>query len=89
MANRGIDISQHQSSALSTDAIRQADFVFAMTQSHRKRVLELIPQAEQRVHRLLGDQDVQDPIGGSQQDYESCANTIERGVSARLEEITL
>ena len=38
---------------------------------------------------LLEDQDVRDPIGGSEEDYEACARTIENGVRDRLKEVCL
>ncbi len=36
---------------------------------------------------LLEDLDVRDPIGGSEEDYEACAQTIEAGVRDRLKEV--
>ena len=88
MGDRGIDISQHRSSHLSEDVIRHADHVFAMTRSHLDRIIGLVPQAADRVKLLLLDQDVVDPIGGDKGEYEACAKVIERGVRARLEEVT-
>ncbi len=88
MAGRGIDISAHRSSYLSPDVIRQADYVFVMTRGHRDRVIEMVPASRDRVVLLLDD-DVDDPIGGDKNEYERCAQMIEQGVRARLEEVTL
>jgi tRNA threonylcarbamoyl adenosine modification protein (Sua5/YciO/YrdC/YwlC family) len=87
MARRGIDLSDHQSQALTPEMIHQADFVFAMTESHRRAVLDMNPTAEESVRLLLDGEDVFDPIGGSEEDYERCAATIERGLQARLQEM--
>lgn len=89
MRKRGIDIADHASAALTAELIRQADFVFAMTSSHRNRIVEMVPTAESRVSLLLADEDVRDPLGGSEEEYDRCAATIEKGLNTRLTEIDL
>lgn len=89
MRRRGVDLADHRSSALTADLMRGSDYVFAMTASHYDAILRLAPGVEDRLKMLLKDEDVQDPIGGTEEDYEACARTIERGLSARLEEISL
>lgn len=87
MHRRGIDISGHASATLTVDLIQQADHVFAMTSHHRDTILSMLPSARDRVALLLEDLDVRDPIGGSEEDYEACAQTIEAGVRDRLKEV--
>lgn len=87
MARRGLDLSGHRSSALTVDIIRQADYIFTMTRSHLETVLTLSPEASERVGLLLDGQDVADPIGGGEGEYESCARLIEEGVRTRLADI--
>jgi protein-tyrosine phosphatase len=89
MARRGMDLSDHVSSALRTESIRQADFVFVMTRSHFRRVLELEPTPPGRVDLLVHGEDIADPVGGTIDDYEACAETIQRGLEARLKEVAL
>jgi len=89
MRKRGIDIADHASSPLTVELIRQSDYVFAMTSGHRSRVLDMVPGAESRVSRLLINDDVRDPLGGSEEEYERCALTIEEALNRRLEEIEL
>lgn len=89
MARRGIDLSGHASKALTADMVHEADLIFTMTRSHRDRVLGLVPLAQERVFLLLGDRDVQDPIGGSEEEYEQCAKAIEEGLTVRLQEVML
>ncbi len=87
MAKRGIDISSHASSQLDADVVHQADHVLVMTQSHRSRLLELCPSAADRIGLICGEADVDDPIGGSESDYDACAMRIELGLRDRLEEL--
>jgi protein-tyrosine phosphatase len=89
MARRGIDLSDHASAALTSQTVRQADYIFAMTGAHRDTIVRMVPSAEDRVRLLLDDGDVRDPIGGSEEDYERCARTVEKGLYARLQEVIL
>lgn len=87
MARRGIDIAAHGSSPLAPERLQQADHVLVMTAGHREAVLGVAPQAADRVALLLDGEDVADPVGGTEEDYEACARVIERGVQARMEAI--
>ena len=49
----------------------------------------MVPSAEDRVALLLDDEDVHDPIGGPEEDYEACARTVEKGLRTRLQEVIL
>ena len=89
MASRGIDLTDHVSSALSEERIQQADFVFVMTEAHLGAVSRLVPSARERVALLLEGRDVADPIGGEEEAYERCAQLIEQGVRARIEELAI
>ncbi|MCO6438975.1 MAG: threonylcarbamoyl-AMP synthase [Phycisphaerae bacterium] len=87
MLERGIDLHDHVSTLLTADQVRQADHCFTMTAAHRDAVNSLEPGSADRVALLLHDRDVEDPIGGTAQDYEQCAEILEQGLRARLEEI--
>lgn len=87
LARQGIDISQHASTALSADHVRQADYTWAMTRAHRDAIVNMVPSAADRVALLLDGEDVADPVGGTVEDYESCGQTIEKGVRARMQEV--
>lgn len=89
MKKRGLDLSQHTSTSLTSDMIRQADYVFAMTRSHVDRMIEMAPEVKERVILLLDNQDVHDPIGGADDEYEACAQTIEQGLESRLKEVVV
>jgi len=89
MASRGIDISGHQSAALTVEQVHQADHIFVMTEAHRRHVEDMVSSASLRVTMLLADRDLEDPIGGSREEYEACAQAIEKGVAARLQEVVI
>lgn len=87
MARRSIDLSEHIPAALSPEMVQRADYVFVMTRSHRDTVVGMAPLAADRVALLLDDQDIHDPLGGSEDEYERCAQTLEQGLQARLQEV--
>lgn len=89
MAKRGINLSGHVSSALSAEMVQQADYIFAMTQAHRETILQLVPSSESKVMLLLDGENVRDPMGSEEDEYERCAQTIERGLRVRLQEVTI
>lgn len=87
MDRRGIDLSGHASKALTAEMIERADYIYTMTQAHRDTVVGLVPGAEDHVALLLKDENVRDPIGGSEEEYEQCARVVERGLRDRLREV--
>jgi len=89
MARRSIDVSGHRSRLLSRELVEQADYVFAMTHAHRDAVQAVAPSAADRVVLLLEDEDLGDPIGGSEEEYEKCASVIERALQSRMQEVTI
>lgn len=89
LRDEGLDISDHRSTALSTEHLNRADHVFAMTRQHVKRIEQLCPSARGRVRLLCDDADVADPVGGSRDDYERCAKTIRQAIEQRISELRL
>lgn len=88
VAAMGVDLHQHQSQPLSESLVRCADAIFVMTRGHREEILRRWPQAAGRVHLLHPEgKEIEDPIGGSAEDYQACAREIEMAVRTRLEEL--
>jgi protein-tyrosine phosphatase len=87
MRRYGVDISDHRSRGLEEELIGQADHILTMTESHRRRVAELVPSAEDRCRLLAGDHEIDDPLGGSVEAYAACADDIEAALKNRLAEI--
>jgi len=81
----GVNIRAHRARLLGIDLINQADYIFAMADSHYRAVVEMVPQAADKTLPLAGDIDIADPIGGSLADYRGCANLIAKGVREQLE----
>ena len=87
MARRGIDISGHFSRSLIPEQVRQCDVILTMTSAHRESVVNSVSLVEDRTSRLVKDTDIQDPIGGTVEDYERCAQALEAGVQTWIQEV--
>lgn len=73
LAERGIDISMHESRPLTEGLLAEADLVLVMEEAHRRSILHMAPQHLHKVHLLTElagrHDDVADPVGGSRDDY--------------------
>ena len=88
LSRRGIDLSGHRSRALTPELVHEADHIYVMTRGHLDSVARMVPSARDRC-RPVGDGDVEDPIGGSTDVYAECADRIEAGLRARLQEVEI
>ncbi|MCA9127462.1 MAG: Sua5/YciO/YrdC/YwlC family protein [Planctomycetales bacterium] len=83
MRKRGLNIDDHQSSMLTDHALRYADTVLTMTNAHRNAIVNHFPELAAKVQLLShSNRDVADPFGGSQADYEACADEIDNYLSS-------
>jgi protein-tyrosine phosphatase len=87
MNRRDVSLSDHVSTPLSADQLQQADHIFVMTEGHRDAVLSMEPSVADRVSLLVDGENVRDPVGGSESDYEECARMVEQGLQSRLQEV--
>ena len=79
---RGGDLFNHAAVKLTRGQIEDADLILTMEASHKAYVLKLCPEAEGKVHTLLGytvgaEQDIEDPFGGEQDVYLKTLDRIE------------
>jgi len=88
-AAKGIDISAHRNQGLSRELIRASDFIFAMEQVHRQRIIALEPTAVNRCSLLAESRGIPDPIGHPQEFYDRCVDMIERAVKKRIGELAI
>lgn len=88
-AVKGVDLAHHASRRLTRTLVDASDFIFCMTRSHYEQVLLLSPEAEYKCALLVRDGDVPDPIGQSQQCFNTCADMIEAAVKTRVSELVL
>jgi protein-tyrosine phosphatase len=87
LKERGIDISGHGSSPVIAARIEEQDEVYALTSSHLDALLMSLPPGKGEHVQLLDPEggDIPDPIGGSLEQYERCAQRIAECVERRLE----
>ncbi len=85
---RGGDLSAHVPTPLTRDLLDQAEVIFAMSRVHLERIRRLSEQAASRARLLAPDGgEMADPIGGDETEYRSCAEQIERGIQAVMDEV--
>ena len=82
MAEIGRDLAGHRSRPLSMSMIAAADRIYTMTERHLKTIIEMVPEARERVERLDPEDDVLDPAGSDLAAYrerrDRIATLIER-----------
>ena len=87
LARRSMDLSGHVASGLDVESINRADHIYCMTASHRDAVQALVPSAASRTQLLAGEAEIDDPFGGTDEQYERCATDIQTAVVRRVEEV--
>lgn len=89
LAGEGIDVSAHRSQRVTKDIIKKSDIILVMERLQEKRILELAPEAKNRLFLLKefakirdNNLDIGDPIGRSIEFYRETfamiKETIER-----------
>lgn len=81
---------EHRSRGLTREMVAEATHIFVMGRHHAAAVLSLDPSASDRVHLLDPEgADVPDPVGLSQQVYDSTAVRLRDLIARRLGELCL
>jgi protein-tyrosine phosphatase len=84
----GADLGGHRSQPLSGELAAQADYLIAMTQGHRRALLDRYPRLGARPRLLRPDgADLPDPIGQAPPVYEECGEQIWRCLEPLLAEV--
>ena len=83
-AKRNVDLTSHRSRAVSAELLGSSDSIFVMTESHRREIADLWPEASQKCFLLDENGDIADPIGCEQQAYDKCGTAIEAAVRKRV-----
>jgi len=89
----GIDLTRHSSSSLDADVIDMADLILTMTGVHKKRLLQLKPDAASKTYTLgeycgvSRNTDIQDPFGGDIDIYMNCRDEIKRHILVLVEKL--
>ena len=86
MQRRNIDLSSHQSRPIDAELLATTAVILVMTRSHREALQVEFPEVQDKIFLLsqLIDRsyDVEDPFGGSLDDYELCATDLENILSS-------
>jgi protein-tyrosine-phosphatase len=82
MAERGIDIKDHTARTITSSDVAEADLILVMSREHAELIRNTWPQYGWQVY-LLSEmtgkrKDVEDPYGGSIEEYRACADVIAR-----------
>lgn len=89
LKKEGIDVSGHRSRGLSPGLIDASDIILVMERLHEKRILELAPEAKNRVFLLKefakmddsdAELDITDPIGSDERFYQETLDVIKQAV---------
>ena len=95
MARRQLDLAEHRSQPVDGDLLRAADVILVMTRHHQEALQAEFPDIAPRTYLLsqLVDRkfDIEDPYGGTLDDYEVCVEDIQnvlRNGWSRLVELT-
>jgi protein-tyrosine phosphatase len=90
MRERGLDLTHHESRAVSDVLVRFADLILTMTGGHRDAVLAQWPEAAEKTAPLRRDGgDVSDPVGGALQEYTECANQVDAHLEQWIDQFDL
>ncbi len=81
MRERGIDIGGHRARPITRALAARADLIIALSPNHRSHLVQwdrnIAPKVEQ-----ISEAGISDPIGGTREMYEDCANEIEEELRA-------
>ena len=85
MADRQLDLRDHEAQPLNRRMIQHADLILTMTHGHRAAILRQWPEAAERTQLLsTSDQDISDPIGAPRAVYDRCAEQIDAELANRV-----
>jgi protein-tyrosine phosphatase len=88
-----IDLKSHRAKVLDDSDVEKADLIFTMTRHHRDMIIDIYPDAADKVHvlkefvGLKEELDVIDPFGQDYDIYKSCAYEIEELLFEVLERL--
>lgn len=87
LAGEGIDVSGHRTKRVTKDLIDESDIILVMGKIHEERILEVAPEAKNRLFLLkefakINDNslNIADPIGGSLDFYQEIFTVIKDAV---------
>lgn len=91
MMEMGLANEEHRATPLTKEAIEEAQLILTMTRRHRQYVLDLVPEAGDKVFLLTeyaqgeNEVDISDPFGGDVAIYRLCAGQIADLIPAAID----
>lgn len=86
MSNRKLDLSCHRGRTITRAMLDAAAVVIVMTRSHAEALSSEFPAYRKKIHLMSELQsasfDIGDPYGGTLEEYESCAQELEKLIEA-------
>jgi len=91
MALRGLDTSMHRSQSITRDLLKQFDLILTMESGHKEAIQIEFPEFSRKVFMLSEmagvSINIEDPIGGTFEDYMITANEIDEWINKGLSNI--
>lgn len=91
VANRGLELNAHRSQRVTARLLSHYNLILCMEKAHQKAVISLAPALANRVYLLssMANQTatIEDPFGGSLEDYERTAQAIDHWLALGMENI--
>lgn len=91
IALRGLDTSMHRSQSITKELLKQFELILTMESGHKEAIQIEFPEFSKKVFMLsemAGDAiNIEDPIGGTFEDYLITANEIDEWISKGLSKI--
>ncbi len=92
LLRRKIEADGHESTPLTESLVRQADYIFTMTEAQRQGLVSKFQFSADKVFTIgafaedgiEGAHDVVDPFGSSDESYESCAAMLEKHIDSLI-----
>ena len=85
--SKDVDISNHKSRNITAEMIKEADYIFAMSEGQKSDIIQLSPDGRQKCMLLDENKNINDPIGGDFETYKVCGQIIEKAVIKRISEL--
>lgn len=82
MSAEGLDLEKHRTRPLTRTMAQEADLIIALSHNHRWQIVQWDPEFADRVE-VINEAGVTDPIGGSLEVYQQCAQEIEAELRER------
>lgn len=91
IAKWGCDLRRHRSRTVNAPLLESATVILVMSRHHREAICAEFPAVAHKTHllsSLIGQEyDIKDPLSGTEDDYEQCAETIGRIIEAGFERL--